>query len=717
MVKKSVLIFLLVLSGISGWGKQIPLQDARHVAINFYYERINQYHPTDLLEIKILEVFTTSFQNQPLYYIFNLQNKGFVIVSADDAVIPVLGYSLKGNYSYENTPPQFVSWMKQYEKQIWHAIVISAQPSPQTKKEWDHLLMVDHSSLVPLKNQPSVEPLITSKWNQNTFYNEMCPLASGGPGGHAYAGCVPTAMGQIMYYYRWPDHGTGSYSYEDPPFGTLHANFDSTWYQWNNMNNSISSSNHGIAELLYHLGVSCDLVYGAGGSGMYNHKAAFSLKTYFKYSSQTQYVFRDSTNLNWDSLIIAHLDRKMPLYYAGWSTPDTIGHAFVCDGYQDTIYFHFNWGWAGSDDGYFYLDNLTPGGNNFNLAQELIINIYPDTLHYTYPAYCSGNTALNFREGSFEDGSGPLENYYTDASCSWLIDPQTNDDSIFQIILTFSRFQISPVDTVKIYAGPTTNSPLLKSYSGNSIPLADTLAGNKMLVTFSANGGPADPGWFVTYSSASPVWCNSTKTITADTAEISDGSLHFNYHDKTNCKWKITPQHQNGRPLTLYFKSFDTESDNDVLEIYDLADADPSHYLAKISGSYMAPDLPDSVTSPSGTMFLIFTSNGSITGKGWEAYYPERKNLGINNDADIPALRIFPNPTSGEVNIYFPIEQLEPVAITLISVEGYTLFSETNTSGAGGYTKSIDISNYPKGIYLLQIRTEKCLTLKKLIIN
>ncbi len=717
MVKKSTLIFFLFLCGISGWGKQVPLQDARQVAINFYYERINQYHPTDLSEIQILETFTTSFLNNPLYYIFNLQKKGFVIVSADDAVIPVLGYSWAGNYSDENTPPQFVSWMKQYENQIRYAIGINAQPSPQTQKEWDHLQTFDHSSLVPFKNQHSVEPLITSNWNQNTFYNEMCPLATGGPGGHAYAGCVPTAMGQIMYYYRWPDHGTGSYSYEDPPFGTLHANFDSTWYQWNNMTNSINSSNHGIAELLYQLGVSCDLVYGAGGSGMFNHKAAYSLKTYFKYSPQTQYVFRDSTNLNWDSLIIAHLDRKMPLYYAGWSTPDTIGHAFVCDGYQDTTYFHFNWGWAGSDDGYFYLDNLTPGGNNFNLAQELIVNIYPDTLHYNYPAYCTGNTTLNFREGSFEDGSGPLENYHSDASCSWLIDPQTNEDSIFQIILTFSRFQISPVDSVKIYTGSTTNSPLLKSYSGNSIPLADTLAGNKMLITFSANGGPVAPGWFVTYSSASPVWCNPLTTITADTAEISDGSLHFTYYNKTNCKWRITPQHQDGRPLTLYFTSFDTERDNDVLEIHDLADANPAHYLAKISGSYEAPDLPDSVTSPSGTMFLIFTSNGSITGKGWEVYYPQRKNLGINDDADIRALRIFPNPTSGEVNISFFNEQPEPVTITLISVQGNTLFSETNKSGTGRYTKSIDISNYPKGIYLLQIRTEKCLTLQKLIIN
>ncbi len=94
---------------------------------------------------------------------------------------------------------------------------------------------------------------------------------------------------------------------------------------------------------------------------------------------ETQYVFRDTTSMDWDSLLVANLDQKIPMYYAGWSVPDTNGHAFVCDGYQGNDYFHFNWGWGGSYDGYFYTDNLTPGGNFFNLAQELIINAVPDT--------------------------------------------------------------------------------------------------------------------------------------------------------------------------------------------------------------------------------------------------------------------------------------------------------------------------------------------------
>jgi hypothetical protein len=118
----------------------------------------------------------------------------------------------------------------------------------------------------------------------------------------------------------------------------------------------------------------------------------------------------------------------MPLYYAGWSVPNINGHAFVCDGYQNGDYFHFNFGWSGSDNGYYYLDNLTPGGNNFNLAQELIINIYPDTVNYTYPPYCSGSTSLTYKQGSFTDGSGPARDYLQGTDCSWLINPQTATD-------------------------------------------------------------------------------------------------------------------------------------------------------------------------------------------------------------------------------------------------------------------------------------------------
>src|SRR5204862_327153 len=136
------------------------------------------------------------------------------------------------------------------------------EPYPSTASAWKHLLNPEDVLLLSPANSRDVEPMITSNWNQPVPYNEMCPADPAGSAGHAIVGCVPVAMGQIMYYYRWPDHGTGSYTYYDSTYGTQHVSFDSTWYRWSNMKNAITTSDTGIAQLLYHLGVSVDLKYG-----------------------------------------------------------------------------------------------------------------------------------------------------------------------------------------------------------------------------------------------------------------------------------------------------------------------------------------------------------------------------------------------------------------------------------------------------------------------
>jgi len=690
------------------FGKQVPVDETRRAGINFYFERINQYRSVDYSAIGIKETFTMGGKVDPVYYIFNLVPAGWVIVSADDAVVPVLAYSFEGNYQETDMAPQFRAWMKQYEDQISYAREQKNAPFESIKKAWDHLLVNNPSSLIPFKNQREVLPLIISKWNQNTYYNEYCPIAAGGPGGHAYAGCVPTCMGQIMYYYRWPDTGIGSYSYEDPNFGALSADFGNTTYRWNEMVDALTGSDPAIAELLFHLGVSCDLQYGANGSGMYNHKAAYSLRTFFKYSPQTQYVFRDSTAMNWDSILIAHLDRKMPLYYAGWSVPNVNGHAFVCDGYQDTSYFHFNFGWSGSSDGYFYTDNLTPGGSNFNLAQEVIINCYPDTVNYTYPSYCEGGSDLTFRMGSIDDGSGPMKNYLANKDCSWLIDPQTPEDSITDITLKFDCFNTDTNDIVNIYDGPTAASPLLGSFSGQILPPQITSTGNKMLITFTTLNGPPEMGWFANYTTIAPVWCSGTTILTADTAELTDGSMTFNYHNNTNCRWRITPE--NGLPVTIYFRSFDTEPGKDVLRIFDLQSQDT---LAEISGHYSEGSLPDSVTAPSGKMYLIFTSNSSITAKGWEIYYPA-SHVGITEPGFIRSLSLYPNPVSDKVTISFSVQNSGLISYTLSDLQSRIVAEGKIEAQQGENSTMVDVSKLQAGTYFIRFHDDQSVITRKL---
>jgi hypothetical protein len=707
-----LILFLSVLMTCQGlFARQVPIEDAKHAALQFYTEKFNQKNSTNHPLLNISGSFVVSNEDLPVYYIFNINEKGFVIVSADDAVAPVLAYSFEGIYSEENPAPQFTAWMGQYARQINFAQKTNANPFPSTISAWNHLLYNGPSSFLPSKGTQDVEPMINSNWNQPFPYNEMCPADPAGSGGHAIAGCVPVAMGQIMYYYRWPDHGSGSYTYFDSTYGTQHVNFDSTWYRWNNMKNTITTSDSGIAQLLYHLGVSVDLKYGPSSSGMYNHKAAYALRTYFKYSPQTSYVYRDSTTLNWDSLIIAHLNRKMPLYYAGWSVPNIVGHAFVCDGYQGGDYFHFNFGWSGTDNGYYYLDSITPGGNNFNLAQELIINIYPDTINYTYPPYCSGSTSLAYNQGSLTDGSGPARDYLTGTDCTWLINPQTAIDSISNITLVFDSIETSQGDLLTIHDGSDLNAPVLGSYSGALVPPPITSSGNKLFITFNATATNPASGWSANYFTTEPVYCSGQKTITADTADITDGSLRFNYNNNSNCRWLITPA-SGKKPLTIYFRSFDTEPIHDILKILD---PDSHDTLAVISGHYTPPYLPDSVTSPSGKMFVIFTTNSTITSDGFEFYYP-KSNLGINDKSGFSGLTVFPNPVHKIINISFIAKSAFQMIMTLSDIQGQPLIIKNTFCSPGKNQLNLPV-DVPSGIYLFQLRNEVTNITYKIVIT
>ncbi|MDD5571814.1 MAG: C10 family peptidase, partial [Bacteroidales bacterium] len=346
---KTKLFLLILLCSTSVFARQIDVYTAEKVAMHFYYERINQFSKTNLSDIQIQEIFTEkSTDGTILFYAFNISGNGFIVVSAFDNVVPVLCYSFESKYPAENPPDNFMFWINSYKKQIVYAQEKNLLPDDKIIKDWENLT----SGSLNIAKDRAVSPLLVSKWNQGTYYNHLCPADAGGPNGHTYAGCVATAMGQIMYYHRWPLTGTGTYSFTDPTYGLISADFANSNYDWDAMQNQLSTYNDTVAKLLFHIGVSCDMHYGPSGSGMTNHKAAYAYRTYFKFCPQTQYVFKDSTTMNWDSILTTNLDAKKPLYYAGWDpvTP-TSGHAFVCDGYQGTNYYHFNMGWSGTSDG------------------------------------------------------------------------------------------------------------------------------------------------------------------------------------------------------------------------------------------------------------------------------------------------------------------------------------------------------------------------------
>ncbi|OQX79920.1 MAG: hypothetical protein B6D61_02775 [Bacteroidetes bacterium 4484_249] len=415
----SISVVLTVFFYLQMTAEPVELKTAKQVAINLCSERSGIIAGN----LKIIETFIERENPDNIYYIFNFINpeKGFVIVSADDAAVPVLGYSFGQIYEPNGHPVQLDEMLSSYREQILFAIENKIQPTAEVNAEWERL-SVKTENFKGSKAQEDVSPLLATKWNQNWPYNELCPADGGGPGGHAYAGCVATAMAQVMKYWSHPTQGTGSHSYNHYIYGNLFADFGATTYDWANMPHSISESNTPIATLMYHCGVAVEMSYGPSGSGATldgYHGACNALKNYFNYDLSAyhdqKYKYADSV---WQNMIRNELDNGRPMLYSGEG--DWSGHAWVLDGYEavnDLYHYHMNWGWGGSYNGYYYLDDLTPGYHNYYTGQEAIFNLFPYSANLIscYPQnsdYWTGTTNTSSKtETSLAIGTDPEDGW------------------------------------------------------------------------------------------------------------------------------------------------------------------------------------------------------------------------------------------------------------------------------------------------------------------
>lgn len=357
---------------------------AKTVAENFYLEKVPVSKSVLSKGITLSHVMSKTRDGATVYYIYNVSGgNGFIIISGDDRTRPVIGYSFEGNIgSTENAPPDFLAWMDARAEEIKELKSSSAIIPFSRDKQWDKYLMGDNlsqlkasSGSIPLITLSSVSPLLSSNWNQGCGYNADCPSDASGPCGHVWAGCVATAMAQVMKYHNYPSTGTGSNSWTSSTYGLISADFGATTYNWSGMSVPNGAYDADVEQLMFHCGVSVNMNYRPTGSGSYVSTATNSLIKYFSYSSNAVYTNKSGySDTSWAKLMIKECDAGRPVLYKGTGSG---GHAFVLDGYQGTDYFHINWGWGGSYNGYFYLDDLTPGSSNFTNSQEATVGIEP----------------------------------------------------------------------------------------------------------------------------------------------------------------------------------------------------------------------------------------------------------------------------------------------------------------------------------------------------
>jgi len=421
-MKTKALIFgvLFLINGVAK-ASIVDTTTAKNTARNFIYEKISNNHKANYENIVLQFIKTEYLNNKPVYYIYNLKKQtGFVIISAENKTYPVLGYSYESNYDInQEVPPAFEGWMNHYKEQIKYIRKNDIEATKEITDTWKKYSSVPDISTK--SNEKDLGPLLTTTWNQGTYYNELCPADDAGQNGHVWVGCVATAMAQVMKFWNYPDYGSGQNTYNDYTYGAQTANFANTYYDWASMPNSLSTYNTPVATLSYHCGVAVNMNYSTSGSGAYSGTAAMALKRFFDYSNTLYLAGKNAyTDSDWNALIKSELDLGHPLFYSGYPASGS-GHAFNCDGYQGTDYFHFNWGWGGSYNGYFYLDDLTPASHDYTYNQQAIINCYPDCLN----PQCGGSvTTFADISGQLTDGS-PTYGYYTNYSncsnCEYLI--------------------------------------------------------------------------------------------------------------------------------------------------------------------------------------------------------------------------------------------------------------------------------------------------------
>ena len=318
------------------------------------------------------------------YYVFaNGEDKGFTIVSGDDRMPEVVGYSAQGTYDPDHLPANYVGFMKAYQETVEALLKGDAQVSGglAEARQWR----------AERAGSAAVAPLLDGiKWDQREPYNNMCPLYEGT--NRSVTGCVATAMAQVMMYYQYPKElKTTIKAYNTQTYGIQIPEISSgATYDWDNMLPDYSKSDYNsaqadaVAKLMYHCGAAVKMDYGPSSRA---NVTPTILATYFGYDADlmqdlTRTVF---TLQQWMTLIDNELKAKRPILYSGQASDG--GHEFVCDGSDGKGLYHINWGWGGYQDGYFDLTILQPqkGGagsgsavDGYNRNCSMIIGIAPD---------------------------------------------------------------------------------------------------------------------------------------------------------------------------------------------------------------------------------------------------------------------------------------------------------------------------------------------------
>ncbi len=365
-----LLLTILPLPLFSGGAQAAPVKPerAREAAVNFFCAAAT---PSSLRgsqpQLEMVwngETYATRSAADPAFYVYNRTDApGFVVISGDDRLPSLLGYSFDTPFQAEGMPDNMRWWFSAWREMIFR---MRSEGNPGPVK-WDSAPRAGTGERL----------LSTALWDQSTPYNNDCPLYGGQ---RTLTGCVQTAAAIVIKYNRWPDHLSGTVpSYTTTTLGlTVPArtlrdyNFDLLPDTYDQGYTSAQAAE--VARLMADLGVMCLADYGLDGTGAFTHNLLWAMVTYMRYDKRATLEQRIAySETEWNEMMRSEIDANRPVLYAGDN--GTAGHQFILDGYNDRNLFHFNWGWSGTNNGWFYFD---ASDYEFRNAQSAIVGLEKD---------------------------------------------------------------------------------------------------------------------------------------------------------------------------------------------------------------------------------------------------------------------------------------------------------------------------------------------------
>lgn len=385
MSMKRFLSFLLILSSWSAYAGERDLESARSIAYDFLESRVltkSSNISLGLVHAGPARPQTRTSGSTPSLYVFdNEVGPGFVIVSGDDAVQKILAYSFDSNFKADNIPSNLSWWLDTMDSQVENLRRTGAI-APDSEVD------------------PGVASVLyeTAKWDQGGPFNDQCPsVMIDGKLHYALTGCGPTAIAIVLRYKEYPRSGKGVtreyVTYQDQikvPSRELGQE-----YVWEEMPLYAPSrkawtdvQKEQVSRLISDIGAAAEVAYGLSATSISGYDVAPALIKHFGYDRSAYLAERGFyVDKEWIPMIKQELRDNGPVIYSGSS--QSSGHMFVLDGYDSNDYFHVNWGWSGSSDGYYSLSAMNPGDpdakpgsvahlNGYNRLQDAVLNLVPD---------------------------------------------------------------------------------------------------------------------------------------------------------------------------------------------------------------------------------------------------------------------------------------------------------------------------------------------------